>query len=133
MTALNTQVDGDHYKRLSIQPLELAYAIGATPCFTKLAKYALRDKGDRIINIDKAIHVIGIEQEIVEKAHQHIMDSYPQINKEAGRGLAFMLIDIYTQEELVRTALKAMFNQDYRTAIQSMEKYKEQIREQSSK
>ena len=52
MSALDTQIDGGHYKDVKIQPIELAYKLGASPAFCKLAKYLSRDKGDKKINLN---------------------------------------------------------------------------------
>ena len=62
--ALDVQIDGDHYKKQPIQPVELAYYVNGTPCFCKLAKYLTRDKGDKLVNIKKALHCIGLERDL---------------------------------------------------------------------
>ena len=125
--ALNTQVDGDHYKKQKIQPLELAYLIGATPCFTKLAKYITRDKGDKLINLDKAIHCVSIEAEINEKARDHILTRYTSLNNPPIQGQSDMLIDLFSDDENVRLALKYMIRQDYRGAVVAVEAMKESL------
>ena len=122
--ALKTQVDGDHYKKQKIQPIELAYLIGATPCFTKLAKYMTRDKGDRNINLDKAIHCVNIEKEINETAMYHILDSYPLLTNPARLGQAEMFINLFSEDQFVQAALKAMIRQDYDQAIAEVEALK---------
>jgi DNA-binding phage protein len=45
-------------KNVKIQPIELAYKLGASPAFCKLAKYISRQKNDKKINLQKAIHCI---------------------------------------------------------------------------
>jgi hypothetical protein len=62
--ATDNQVDGNHYSKLKIQPLQLAYSINASPCFTKLAKYITRDKGNKAEQMEKGLHVIDLEREI---------------------------------------------------------------------
>lgn len=64
VSALNFQQDGDHYKTLKMQPLELAYRVNGSPCFTKLAKYASRRKVDRLGDLKKALHCIQLEKEL---------------------------------------------------------------------
>lgn len=64
-SALDTQIDGNHYKDQPMQPLELAYRVNGSPCFTKLAKYASRRKVDRLGDLKKAIHCIQLEEELV--------------------------------------------------------------------
>ena len=60
-SAIKTQVGGNHYKDKFLQPIELSYILGATPCFCKLAKYLTRVKGDRLLDLQKAFHVIEME------------------------------------------------------------------------
>lgn len=118
--ALSTQIDGTHYKNQKMQPIELAYLVGGTPCFTKLAKYLTRDKGDKIINLNKAIHCIQIEQEISSKASYHILESYPSLQSYAKSDLAGMVIDVFSEDEQIREALKSMYNQRYEDAISAV-------------
>ena len=65
LDALEVQIDGHHYKDQPIQPVELAYYVNGTPCFCKLAKYLTRDKGDKLVNIQKALHCIALEEALV--------------------------------------------------------------------
>lgn len=119
--ALNSQIDGNHYKRLKMQPLELAYIVGGTPCFTKLAKYITRDKGDRMINLDKAIHCIQIEEQIFSKSPCHVVETYPLLGSYTKIDQACLIVDIFSDDEYIRTALKAMLQKDYSLAIASVE------------
>lgn len=125
--ALKTQVDGDHYKKQKIQPIELAYLIGATPCFTKLAKYMTRDKGDRNINLDKAIHCVNIEKEIHQNAMYHVLDSYPLLTSYAKCDQAAMLINLFSDDPYVQAALKAMLNRNYDEAVAEVEALKRSL------
>lgn len=125
--ALDIQVDGDHYKKQKMQPIELAYLVGGTPCFTKLAKYITRDKGDRNINLDKAIHCIAIEEEISGKAYDHVAARYPVVSWSSDKGQAFMLIDIFSEDEDIRFALKYMLQRDYTRAIEHVVKFKDRM------
>ena len=125
--ALNIQIDGTHCKRLKMQPLELAYLVGGTPCFTKLAKYLVRDKGDRRINLDKAIHCIKIEEQINETATYHVLDCYPTLSNYAKKDQAQMVINMYSDDPFIQAALKAMLNQDYRAAVLEVEALKRSL------
>lgn len=125
--ALSTQIDGNHYKNQKIQPIELAYLVGGTPCFTKLAKYVTRDKGDRMINLDKAIHCINIEKELSEKSLFHILSRYPSLKTDEFLDQAHMLIDLFSEDQHIRSALKYMMRQDYRQAVAEVEKLKEKL------
>ena len=56
---MDTQVDGDHYKKLKIQPMEYSMANGLDACQHTVVKYVtrFRDKGGEK-DIDKAIHAL---------------------------------------------------------------------------
>lgn len=59
MGVFDKQVGGDHYSRLKIQPLQLAYLVAdGDSCFCKVAKYLSRDKDDRQEDVQKAIDVL---------------------------------------------------------------------------
>lgn len=64
--ALEQQVGGSHYKDMKMQPAELAYKVGGSPMFCKLAKYLTREKGDRNMNLEKALHCIALENEMID-------------------------------------------------------------------
>ena len=60
-TALDTQVDGDHYKKLKIQPVEYIHANGIGFFEGNVIKYVTRwrDKGG-VKDLEKAIHNIQL-------------------------------------------------------------------------
>ena len=65
MAALDTQIGGDHYKEMGIQPLEAVLAnygyIGLEAAvYCKVLKYMGRDKGSKVENLQKASHVLDI-------------------------------------------------------------------------
>ena len=130
-SALDMQVDGSHYKRLKIQPLELAYLIGATPCFTKLAKYTTRDKGDRIINLDKAIHCIRIEHELYVKSQEYMRKTYNIFESPSRIDQANFLIDLFSDDEDIQDALKYMLKQQYHHAIYAVQRLKKRVQDGS--
>lgn len=66
-SALNFQVGGTHYTELGMQPLELAYLVNGTPCFTKVAKYLVRKKGTHKQDLQKALTCVQIEEELTNK------------------------------------------------------------------
>jgi hypothetical protein len=61
LSALDTQVGGDHYKKLKIQPMEYSMANKLDPCQHTAIKYItrFRDKGG-IADLEKAKHVIDM-------------------------------------------------------------------------
>lgn len=65
MKAIETQVGGDHYKDMGIQPLEAVLAnygyIGLEAAvYCKVLKYMGRDKGSKVENLQKAAHVLQV-------------------------------------------------------------------------
>jgi hypothetical protein len=64
--ALDTQVQGTHYKDMKHQPLEqvyddMGYVAFQGACVCKILKYTKRDKEgvDKLIDYEKAIHVLN--------------------------------------------------------------------------
>ena len=59
--ALATQIDGDHYKQMEIQPIEFAMANELDMCQALIIKYIVRheSKGGEA-DLDKAIHCIEL-------------------------------------------------------------------------
>lgn len=125
--AFDNQIDGHHYTDMVMQPIELAYLVGGTPCFCKLAKYSTRVKGDRMINLDKAIHCIALEATMMEKHSFMVQENYPATTNRAKTDQAMLLIDFFTKDPLIRVALKCMYCSQYQDAIVAIEKLKEQV------
>jgi hypothetical protein len=69
MSALNTQVSGDHYKSLKIQPIEFIHANGIPFAEGSVIKYVTRwrAKGG-IADLEKAKHFIELLIELETKA-----------------------------------------------------------------
>lgn len=120
-SALNVQIDGTHYKNQKIQPIELAYMIGGTPAFCKLAKYLTREKNDKKINLQKAYHCISLEEELLEYTV-----FYTDNNDIEFVGLSEhrdILIDNFSDNLFIRNALVAMYDRDYKVAKQNVKYY----------
>ncbi len=125
--AFDNQVDGDHYTKMAMQPIELAYLVGGTPCFCKLAKYATRIKGERQINLDKAIHCIELERTLMQNSTYMVRENYPSMTNAAKHDQAMLLIDFFTKDPLIRVALKHMYNSSYLDAVEAIKQLKERI------
>jgi hypothetical protein len=62
-TAYDTQVGGDHYKGMAIQPMQFSMANGLDACTHTAIKYLVRKKGGkakRAEDLRKAIHCIQL-------------------------------------------------------------------------
>jgi hypothetical protein len=72
MSALDEQIGGGHYKQQGLQPFEITYAnfgyegIRAS-VYTKVNKYLTREKGEHKENIEKAIHCLQIQLELLSR------------------------------------------------------------------
>lgn len=119
MSALEEQVGGTHYKNLPLQPVELAYYLGATPCFTKLAKYIIRDKGDVSENLDKAVHIILLEMELDCFANTN----YKEI---CDTSIYNYWICKFIEDGNLRECLMAMYEKDYGFALSSLDNYRKE-------
>jgi hypothetical protein len=126
---IGTMVDGHHYTDMTLQPVELAEMLGATPEFCKAAKYLTRDKNDKLVNIDKAEHCIGLEDELGASLFK-----YPWYVLTGLKYKLFMgdkvhpFIAMYTKEEFIQKALTSMLKKDYDTAIKYVRLYKCQVK-----
>lgn len=110
-SALNSQVDGDHYKKQKMQPLELAYRVNGSPCFTKLAKYASRRKVDRLGDLKKAIHCIQLEQEL------SLLVDNRYHNLRVGDKFFHKTLKDFTEEACLFSALYEMYYGNYDQAV----------------
>ena len=61
MSALDTQIGGNHYKTMPIQPMEFSMANGLDACQHTIVKYVtrFREKGG-VLDLEKAKHVIDM-------------------------------------------------------------------------
>ena len=68
MSALDTQIGGDHYKDMPIQPMEFSMANGLDACQHTIIKYVtrFREKGG-VQDLEKAKHVIDMLIEFDQK------------------------------------------------------------------
>ena len=70
--AMQQQVGGTHYKDLGIQPLELTlknmgFLAFEGACYTKINKYMIRNKDNKVEQLKKAQHVLSMWIEEAEK------------------------------------------------------------------
>lgn len=114
-SALNTQIEGNHYKTLKMQPIELAYKVNGSPCFTKLAKYASRRKADRLGDLKKAKHCIQLERDL-----SLLFDNRYRGIKVTDNFFHKTLKE-FTEDELLFSALCYMYEGLYNLAIRSVE------------
>lgn len=68
MSALDTQIDGSHYKDMAIQPMEFSMANNMDACQHTIIKYVarFRSKGG-VVDLEKAKHVIDMLIEFESK------------------------------------------------------------------
>ena len=111
MSALNMQVAGNHYKNQKIQPIQLAYMLGQTPAFCKVAKYATRIKDDPIQQLNKALHCIELDRDL---------EDYQHLYCKVGLDFAEDMINEFTESVHLRGCLLAMHRGDYTSAIYYM-------------
>lgn len=107
MSALDTQVDGNHYKTMKLQPVELAYRLGATPCFCKLAKYLTRDKGDKLVNLQKARHCVTLEMDLKDYVDLHYISGATEELYVSDK--YFGIIQEFSDDLLIKEALIHMW------------------------
>lgn len=113
-SALNVQIDGTHYKNQKIQPIELAYILGGTPAFCKLAKYLTREKNDKKVNLQKAYHCVCLEEDLQQWAQYHY--KYEQIDKQIITDNETLIIEFSNGSVEIEQALSEMFYRNYSKA-----------------
>lgn len=132
MSATNSQVDGDHYKVMGVQPIELAYYLGASPCFCKLAKYLTRDKGDRLVNLRKALHCIELEEELLGFTNPYAPEpeELTSLEEKKRNSLAWYWIKKFSPNKTVERILNSMYERDHGAAklqVSLMIKHEEEV------
>jgi len=71
-TAIESQIDGDHYMKQGVQPLEatflnFGYDGLRASIYTKVGKYLTREKGTHRKDITKAIHCLEMQLEFFDR------------------------------------------------------------------
>lgn len=67
MEALKTQVGGNHYKSMKIQPIELISKLNLNYFQGNIVKYISRDKENKIEDLEKAKHYCELAIELDKK------------------------------------------------------------------
>ena len=88
MSQNNVQIGGKHYKEMKHQPLEvvldnLGYEAFKGACITKLLKYIMRDKGESLEDLKKALHVLHWLVEVTEVNEEKVAQSIREFRNEA--------------------------------------------------
>lgn len=123
MSAIDEQVGGSHYKRMTYQPIELSMEVGGTPTFCKVAKYLTRDKDDRLDNLSKARHCIQLEKEMfaakpfLASSYPHYGLSTPNVDRVYAFGRQFDNAGIYQR------ILLYMLDADYKKATKELDDF----------
>lgn len=122
-SALEIQIDGQHYKNQKIQPIELAYKLGGTPAFCKLAKYLTREKNDKKVNLQKAYHCICLEEDLARYVKYYIADHIDFYDDDKFTCKVDILIDDFSDNVFIKNALAAMYSRDYKRAKKNVKYY----------
>lgn len=88
--ALKKQVGGNHYNKKVIQPWHIIDDHSLDFYEGNAVKYILRDKGDRIEDVEKAIHYLERKLELLKKEAEHevtpsLFDEETQLEIDEGR------------------------------------------------
>ena len=119
MSALDTQIQGTHYKNVTLQPIEITYMLGASPAWCKLAKYLSRDKGDKKINLQNAVHCIQLDMELQYCSYYHL-------SADVCDGNLFMIYDFanqFTEDNNFADALINLYSGYHNLAIENVTDY----------
>ncbi len=114
--ATDNQVGGDHYKKLAMQPVEIAYLIGATPMWMNICKYITRDKYDMREDYAKAIHCVELEFELMEpRCKKYIAELVPFDHTDIKQFAAQ-----FDNNEFVDKVLQDVFFGRYKSAAEAI-------------
>ena len=128
MSALDVQIDGQHYKNVKIQPIELAYTLGASPAFCKLAKYLSREKGDKKINLQKSRHCIQLELDLLNlNMYDRSSEGAYEYNFNSAQKLLTDFSEQFTTSSNFYNALDMMYQGYRETAIEYVEDYAKEL------
>lgn len=78
-TALERQVDGDHYKRMGEQPMAFSMRMRLDACQHTAIKYISRYrlKGKPLVDLEKALHCVDLQEQLTKQPA-------PDISQEHG-------------------------------------------------
>lgn len=128
---LGDQKDGTHYTDMKLQPVQLAEMLGSTPEYCKVAKYLTRDKNDKFINLEKACHCIGLEEELGVSFWKYpwnvIVGKYWDYFKPYREVHPY--IKQYTENLKIQEALQCMLIKDYDGARRATKQYEAECRD----
>lgn len=86
---LATQVGGNHYSKLSIQPIEFSMANRWDACAHSILKYVTRHRSKNgAADIEKAVHFLDLREELVERQPHKLstdgccIDAYVEANRD---------------------------------------------------
>jgi CCR4-NOT transcriptional regulation complex NOT5 subunit len=116
MTALEKQVGGDHYKKVEVQPIQIAYMLGCTPLWVKVCKYITREKEDKIEDFQKAIHCIELENEMIELRSNKYMAEMVRYEQEDIKKFAMQ----YEDGEFIDEVLQHVYFGHYKKAAEAI-------------
>jgi len=100
MSAFNSQVGGDHYKNLGMQPLMFATVNSYDPAAFAILKYMSRWRNKNgVQDLRKALHFVQLRVELLERirlaenpVHDHIsMRRYIKANSITGEDASILL------------------------------------------
>lgn len=104
MNPLNVQVGGDHYKKLEIQPIEFIQKNYLKFCEGNVVKYLVRNKGNRLEDLEKAYHYICLSENrflkdlTTDAVREFLRNSYLKdpFFKQFKNGRTYALVLAYT-------------------------------------
>ena len=120
--ALNIQIGGLHYKSFPYQPIVLSANLGLNYFQGAIAKYIVRDKGDKVQDINKAIHYCQLAIELDQDKYKRKVtdaDYIEYLNKE---------LDEYVRQNklpiIIKNIMFMVSTCQYKQAIKLIKKLK---------
>lgn len=116
MKASERQVGGSHYKNVEVQPIQIAYMLGCTPLWVKVCKYITRTKEDHTVDLQKALHCVELENEMMEFRCRNYMVEMNRYNQEDIEKFS----NQYEDSEFIDLVLQHMYFGFYKQAAEAI-------------
>ena len=122
MEALKTQIGGNHYKSMKIQPIELISKLNLNYFQGNIVKYISRDKENKIEDLKKAKHYceLAIELDKVNKL-KNIICQNPRHKKVIKEIIRYRRENLF--DEAIGIICFAIYRKDYKEVIKKIEQY----------
>ncbi|HIF9256519.1 TPA: hypothetical protein ACX6Q6_003543 [Photobacterium damselae] len=115
MSVLNKQVGGSHYLKFKIQPDYFAVVNGLNGVEMNFIKYLIRDKGNKVEDLNKALHSVQTLKELGDHVKQVIFWNisprcFVELNKIEAKYIEAFYATMRHDYDLAESEIKRLLN-----------------------